>query len=58
LKKAHIDTFRIFVNANNVYTFCNKFIKAFDPEKVAGQQNLGWNYPLLMTINTGVNLNF
>ena len=32
--------------------------KAFDPEKVAGQQNLGWNYPLLMTINTGVNLNF
>ena len=58
LKKAHIDKFRIFVNANNVYTFCNKFIKAFDPEKVAGQQNLGWNYPLLMTINTGVNLNF
>ena len=23
LKKAHIDKFRIFVNANNVYTFCN-----------------------------------
>ncbi|MBR1575419.1 MAG: TonB-dependent receptor [Bacteroidales bacterium] len=58
LKKAHIDKARIFLNVNNPVTFCNPYIKAFDPEKVAGQQNLGWNYPLLMTINTGVNLNF
>ena len=27
-------------------------------EKVAGKQNLGWNYPLMMTFNTGINLNF
>ena len=58
LKKVHIDKARIFVNVNNPFTWCNRFIKAYDPEKVAGQQNLGWNYPLLMTFNTGVNLNF
>lgn len=58
LKKAHIDKIRIFVNVNNVATFCNKYIKAYDPEKVAGQNDLGWNYPLLKTINAGVNLNF
>ena len=58
LKKVHIDKARMFVNVNNPVTWCNKFIKAFDPEKVAGQQNLGWNYPLMMTFNTGINLNF
>ena len=58
LRKAHIEKLRLFVSANNVVTFCDKFIKAFDPEKVAGQQSLGWNYPLMMTINTGINLNF
>ncbi len=58
LKKAHIDKLRLFVSANNVVTICDKYIKAFDPEKVAGQQSLGWNYPLMMTVNTGINLNF
>ena len=58
LKKVHIDKARFFLNVNNPYTWCNRFVKAFDPEKVAGQQNLGWNYPLMMTFNTGINLNF
>jgi len=58
LRKAKIDKIRVFVNANNVLTFCNKYVKAYDPEKVAGSNNLGWNYPLLRTVNTGVNLNF
>ena len=58
LKKVHIDKARFFINVNNPYTWCNRFVKAFDPEKVAGQQNLGWNYPLMMTFNTGLNLNF
>ena len=58
LKLAHIEKARVFVNVNNPYTWCNPFIKAFDPEKVAGQQNLGWNYPLLMTFNSGLNINF
>ena len=58
MKKAHIDKLRIFVNANNVFTLCDKYVKAYDPEKVAGQQNLGWNYPLLKTFNVGINLNF
>ena len=58
LKKVHIDKARFFLNVNNPYTWCNRFVKAYDPEKVAGQQNLGWNYPLMMTFNTGINLNF
>ena len=58
LKMVHIEKCRIFVNVYNPITWCNKFIKAYDPEKVAGQQNLGWNYPLMMTFNSGINLNF
>ncbi len=58
LKAAHIEKARIFLNVYNPITWCNPFIKAFDPEKVAGQQNLGWNYPLLMTFNSGININF
>jgi len=58
LKKAHIDKIRIFVSANNLLTICDKYVKSFDPEKVAGLNNTGWTYPLLRTVNTGVNLNF
>lgn len=58
IKKAKIDKIRVFVNANNVLTFCDKYVKAYDPEKVAGQNDLGWNYPLLKTVNTGININF
>jgi len=58
LKKAHVEKVRFFANANNVMTFCNKYVKAYDPEKVAGSNNVGWNYPLLKTINTGLNINF
>ena len=58
LKAAHQEKARIFLNVYNPITWCNPFIKAFDPEKVAGQQNLGWNYPLLMTFNSGININF
>lgn len=58
LKKAHIEKVRIFVNVNNVLTICDKHVKAYDPEKVAGLYSLGWNYPLLKTFNAGINLNF
>ena len=58
LRKAGLDKVRVFVNGNNLLTFCDKYIKAFDPEKVAGNSNLGWNYPLMLTLNTGVNVNF
>jgi len=58
LQKAKIEKIRVFVNANNVFTICDKYVKAYDPEKVAGSNNVGWNYPILRTINAGVNFNF
>lgn len=57
-KKAHIERLRIFINGNNLFTFCDKFVRPFDPEKVEGAFSAGMNYPLTKSYNIGVNLTF
>lgn len=52
---------RIYVNAYNIFTFCDPYLKnelKLDPEKVAGQDNRMMNYPLSSSINVGVNISF
>lgn len=62
LRKAGISSVRIYSNASNVYTWADEFIKPFDPEKVADSNSqgtpAGWSYPILRTVNFGVNLKF
>jgi len=56
LKRIHIKSTRVYVNANNVYTWTN-VLPGIDPET----PNLGANlepYPLVRTINIGLNLTF
>ncbi|WP_349314152.1 TonB-dependent receptor [Chitinophaga sp. MM2321] len=57
-KAAGIQKIRVFANAYNVFTVANSFVKPFDPERLEGLFNAGFNYPLTKTYNFGVNLNF
>ncbi len=58
LKSLGIEKMRIYVNGSNLLTFCNSFVKQFDPERVEGSALAGLNYPLTRTYNFGFLLNF
>lgn len=61
IQQIGINSIRMYTNLNNVYTWTDSFIKPFDPEKLTNSNsefNAGWSYPLLMTINFGVNVKF
>jgi TonB-linked SusC/RagA family outer membrane protein len=56
LKKLRIKSTRVYANANNIYTWSN-VLPGIDPET----PNLGANfepYPLVRTVNLGININF
>lgn len=53
LKQNLIQSARIYVNANNVFTWTK--IENFDPENSQGR---GWGYPQLRIWNVGLNVNF
>jgi len=56
LRKLRIKSSRMYINANNIYTWSN-VLPGIDPET----PNLGANfepYPLVRTINAGVNITF
>lgn len=56
IHKIGLDSVRLYFNATNLVTFCDEFIKAFDPEKTSNLN--GWDYPLMRTYNFGVDINF
>lgn len=58
LKKVNLESCRLFVNAHNVFTLCDSYLKVFDPEKVEGAYTSGMGYPLTKSYNIGVNLTF
>ena len=58
LKPIGLKNARIFTSGTNLLTFCNKFLKPYDPER-ANSQYLGvLGTPLLKTFTIGVNLSF
>ncbi|MBC7651969.1 MAG: TonB-dependent receptor [Deinococcales bacterium] len=56
LKKVGLNTIRVFVNANNLATF-TKVAQGVDPENPTLAAN-NEPYPLVRTINMGININF
>ncbi|MBC8034683.1 MAG: SusC/RagA family TonB-linked outer membrane protein, partial [Chitinophagaceae bacterium] len=56
IKKIGISSARIFANANNLYTW-SKVYPGVDPESPPTATNTE-PYPLVRTINTGININF
>jgi len=56
LKKIGLSSARVFVNANNLFTWSNVY-KGIDPENPPTPGNEE-PYPLIRTVNMGVNINF
>ncbi len=53
-----INSMRVYVNAHNLLTISDPFLKQFDPEKYEGDYFAGYNYPLMKSFNVGLNLSF
>lgn len=49
---------RAYVNGTNLLTFCNEFLKPYDPERAQSQYLGVLGTPLLKTFTIGFNLNF
>jgi len=58
LRKLKIDNLRIYVNGSNLYTFCDKLLKDFDPERGEGEYGAEYGYPLTKSYNVGLNITF
>jgi TonB-linked SusC/RagA family outer membrane protein len=58
IQKVGFNNLRVFFDASNVYTWSNEYVKMFDPERVAGDAEASWNYPLMKAFNFGISLNF
>ena len=49
---------RFYFSGHNLLTFCDPFVKMFDPEKSEGANSMGFTYPVTRSFNFGVNLTF
>lgn len=49
---------RVYASGFNLLTITDPFVKIFDPERLEGLFNAGFNYPLSKIYNVGINLNF
>lgn len=58
LQRWRIDRARFYVNATNLFTKTDKILKLFDPERGEGDYGGNYAYPLIKSLNVGVNLTF
>ena len=58
IEKAYMSNVRIFVNAENLYTFTDKDYRGFDPAGIAADGLQWWNFPLPRSIAFGVTVGF
>ena len=58
LNKTFIRSCRVFMNAENLYTFCAKNYRGFDPTGIGANGVQWWNYPLPRSVMFGVTLGF
>jgi len=49
---------RVYVNGYNLFTICNPFLKDMDPERDEGSFGAGNTYPLMRSLNLGLNIKF
>lgn len=57
-KQSGIQKIRLYANGFNLLTFADEFVKPFDPERLEGLFNAGFNYPLSKIFNIGINVTF
>ncbi|MDP4225508.1 MAG: TonB-dependent receptor [Bacteroidota bacterium] len=59
IKRAGINSFRLYVNGNNLITWGSKLATGIDPEMAdTGKNNMGYLYPVTKTFNIGANITF
>ncbi|MRG44516.1 SusC/RagA family TonB-linked outer membrane protein [Chitinophaga sp. SYP-B3965] len=58
IKRTGIKNIRIYVNAHNLFTIADSFVRQFDPEKIEGDYSGGYTYPLTKSYNLGLNVTF
>ena len=59
LKRIGLSGIRIYVNGNDLYTWCSKLIDGYDPEQMdTGGASDGYLYPPMKSYNFGVNIQF
>ena len=58
LSKVHLQSVRVFFNGTNLLTFCNKFLKPYDPERAQSLYLGVLGTPLLKTYSVGLNITF
>ena len=58
LSKVHLQSVRVFFNGTNLLTFCNKFLRPYDPERAQSMYLGVLGTPLLKTYSLGLNITF
>lgn len=56
--QAHLGTVRVFMTADNLYTFCAKNFRGFDPAGIGANGIQWWNYPTPRNVMFGVTVAF
>jgi TonB-linked SusC/RagA family outer membrane protein len=57
-RKFKVDNLRVYLSGFNLYTFANKIVKGFDPEREESDYTADLTYPLMKSYNLGININF
>ena len=57
-RELKVDNLRIYLSGFNLYTFANKLVKGFDPEREESDYTADLTYPLMKSYNLGININF
>lgn len=58
LKTVGLSSIRLFLTADNLYTFVAKNYRGFDPASVGANGIAWWNYPQATKVMGGVSLSF
>jgi hypothetical protein len=58
VKAIKLGSIRVFVNATNLFTFCDSEIRKIDPEKTEADWDVNLSHPIMKAVNFGININF
>lgn len=58
VSKARLSSARVFMTADNLYTFCAKNFRGFDPAGIGANGVQWWNYPTPRNVMFGVSVGF
>lgn len=58
VQKLKISSIRVYVSADNLYTFSAKNYRGFDPAGIAADGFQWWNYPTPRNVMFGINIGF